>query len=137
MAYLKKSDWLKSTATRIIELIQEGKFPDAQASSELLHELYCVFSDHAPLSTLKANFARIVTIPNLEFIDATPETYISAVHLAESFSVTSIFDAIHAATALGPGVPDHSIVSTDEAYDRIAGLKRIDPREIVRNIPER
>jgi len=41
-----------------------------------------------------------------------------------------IFDAIYAATALTDKAHDHTILSTDPAYDRIPGIKRVDPREI-------
>ena len=129
VAYLKTSDWLKDTATEILRMIEEGTM-HAQASSEVLHELYYVFSDFAPLSTIKANFAKIVTIPNLRFIHPTCETYIMAIHLAETFNISSIFDAIHAATALGSEVSDHTIISTDKLYDRVTGLRRVDPRTI-------
>jgi hypothetical protein len=47
-----------------------------------------------------------------------------------SYGVSSIFDAIYAATALTERVPDHTIVSTDKVYDRISGVKRVDPREL-------
>jgi predicted nucleic acid-binding protein len=40
-----------------------------------------------------------------------------------------IFDAYYAATALN-AVPDHAIASTDEAFDNVTGIKRIDPRSL-------
>jgi hypothetical protein len=32
--------------------------------------------------------------------------------------------------ALTEAVPDNTIISTDSVYDRIPGLKRIDPRKL-------
>ncbi|MBS7645657.1 MAG: hypothetical protein QXR65_06555 [Candidatus Bathyarchaeia archaeon] len=42
IAYLKKEDWLKETATNVIKAIEDGRF-QAEASSEIFHELYYVF----------------------------------------------------------------------------------------------
>jgi len=39
----------------------------------------------------------------------------------------TFFDSFHAASALS--LPDQSIVSFDRAYDRVAGLRRIDPAD--------
>ena len=47
-----------------------------------------------------------------------------------SNSVSSFFDAIYAATALAEKVADHTIISIDQVYDRISGVKRIDSREL-------
>ena len=47
-----------------------------------------------------------------------------------SHGLTSFFDAVYAATALTDEVPDGVIVSTDTVYDRIPGIKRLDPREM-------
>ncbi len=59
---------------------------------------------------------------------------IPALELVSSYGLTSIFDAIYAATALTDEVPDHTVLSTDNAYDRAPGIKRVDPREL--QIPE-
>jgi len=48
----------------------------------------------------------------------------------DTYGITSIFDAIYAATALSANVPDHTIISTDKTYDKIKGLKRIDPQKL-------
>jgi hypothetical protein len=65
IAYLKKKGWLKETATAIIEAVERGRLSPVQASTEIFHELYDVFSDYAPLETILANEARIATIKNL------------------------------------------------------------------------
>ncbi len=129
VAHLKKTDWLKDAATQIFGGLHEGTLR-AEASSEVLHELVYVFQDIAPLSILKSNIAKLATTPNLIFIRPSCETYIMAVHLSETYGISSIFDAIHAATALGVEVPDHTVISTDNIYDRVPGLRRIDPRSL-------
>lgn len=44
--------------------------------------------------------------------------------------VTSLFDAIYAAGALDQDA-DRTILSTDEVYDKVAGIKRVDPRGFI------
>ena len=45
------------------------------------------------------------------------------------YKLSSIFDAYYAATCLNM-VNDKTIISTDKEYDKIAGIKRIDPRSL-------
>jgi len=130
IAYMKKEDWLKKVAISIIEAIEKGKLSPVQASTEVLHELYYVFSDYAPLQTIVANEARIATIKNLKFIAPENTTYLTALSIMDTYGITSIFDAIYAATALSTNVPDQTIISTDKKYDTIKGLKRIDPQKL-------
>jgi len=40
-----------------------------------------------------------------------------------------VFDAYYAATALN-AVADHTIISTDEVFDSVTGIKRMDPRTL-------
>lgn len=130
IAYIKKEDRLKNAATAIIDAVENGKLTHVQASTEIFHELYYVFSDYAPLQTIIANEARIATIKNLTYITPDYATYLTALNIMDTYGVTSIFDAIYAATALSAKVPDHTIISTDIKYDAIKGLKRIDPQKL-------
>lgn len=130
IAYMKKEDWLKKVATAIIQAIEKGRLSPVQASTEVFHELYYVFSDYVPLQTIMANEAKIATINNLKYIAPEYTTYLTALSIMDTFGITSIFDAIYAATALSANVPDHTIISTDKTYDIIKGLKRIDPRKL-------
>ena len=129
-AYIKKDDWLKKAATAIIEAIEKGRLSPVQASTEVFHGLYYVFSDYVPLQTIIANVARIATIDNLNFIAPEYATYLTALSIMDTYGITSISDAIYVATALSAGVPDHTIISTDKKYDSIKGLKRIDPQKL-------
>jgi predicted nucleic acid-binding protein len=130
IAYMKKEDWLKESATKIFRAVEEGRLTGIQASSEIFHEIYYVFSDYAPLNTILRNLARMATLENITYVDATREIYLSAIELMNTYGVTSIFDAIYAATTLTEKVPDNTIISTDSVYEKIRGIKRIDPRKI-------
>lgn len=130
IAHMKKEDWLKETATKIFRAVEEGRLTGVQASSEVFHEIYYVFSDYASLNTILRNEARMATLENIKYIDATREIYISALELMNTYGMTSIFDGIYAATTLTEKVPDRTIVSTDNVYEKIRGIKRLDPRKI-------
>ena len=130
IAYIKKSDWLKPSADKIFQAIKTKQLENIQVSTHVMHELYYVFSDLAPLSTILSNAVKISTLNNITYVDTTREIMISALELMSTYQISSVFDAIYAATALTNLVPDHVILSTDTAYDKIPGLNRIDPRAI-------
>lgn len=130
IAYMKKEDWLKRIAIAIIEAIEKGRLSPVQASTEVFHELYYVFSEYVPVQIIMADEARIATINNLKYVAPDYTTYLTALTIMDTYGITSIFDAIYAATALSANVPDHTIISTDKTYDTIKGLKRIDPQKL-------
>ena len=115
IAYTKKSDWLKPIAEKIFNSIKTGKLGNIQTSTCIIHELYYVFSDIAPISTIMSNAARLSTLDNITYIDPTREIFLSALELVSTYKLGSIFDAIYAATTLTPDVPDQTIISTDQA----------------------
>lgn len=129
-AYLKKEDWLKSTANAVISRIVKGEFGTVYASRESLHEIYYVSKEEG-VSTdeLIARGAALTAIENLTFLETTFEVDLLALALIRQYGFTSIFDAYYAATALNQ-VEDHTIISTDKVFDAVPGIKRIDPRKI-------
>lgn len=129
-AYVKKEDWLKTAANKLISRIIKGEFSTVYASRETLHEIYYV-SKAEGVSTDEqiARTAALTAIDNLTFLDTTYEIDLLAIALIRQYGFTSIFDAYYAATALNQ-IEDHIIISTDTAFDCIPGIKRIDPREI-------
>ena len=52
VAYTRKEGWLKETATRVLEAVEGARLKNVQLSSEVFHELYYVFSDYSPLTTI-------------------------------------------------------------------------------------
>jgi len=73
--------------------------------------------------------AALTALPNLKYLDTTSEIDLLAATLMRQFKLNSIFDAYYAATALN-AVEDHTIASTDEVFDSVTGVKRIDPRKL-------
>jgi predicted nucleic acid-binding protein len=129
-AYIKKQDWLKNTATSLLTRIIKGEFGEVYASRESLHELYYVSNaEGISIDELIARGAAVTAIQNLHFLETTVEIDLLALVLLKQYRFSSIFDAYYAATALNQ-VEDHTIVSTDNVFDCIPGLIRIDPRKI-------
>lgn len=129
-AHVKTDDWLKPTAEKLMRRIVRGEFGVVFTSREVLHELYYVsMEEGVPLESYISRLAALTALPNLKYLDTTSEIDLLAATLMRQFKLNSIFDAYYAATALN-AVEDHTIASTDEVFDRVTGVKRIDPRNL-------
>jgi len=129
-AWVKKSDWLKPTATKLISRISNGEFGSVCASREALHEIYYVSREEGvSADEIIARVAALTAIENLTFLETTFHVDLLALTLMRQYGLTSVFDAYYAATALNQ-VEDHTIISTESVFDTIPGIKRIDPRKI-------
>lgn len=129
-AFIKKEDWLKTTAKALISRITKGEFGTIYSSREALHEIYYVsIEEGVSVDELISRVAALTAIKNLAFLETTFEIDLLALALIKQYGLTSIFDAYHAATALNQ-VEDHTIITTDPVYDKIPGIKRTDPRKI-------
>jgi predicted nucleic acid-binding protein len=129
-AHVKAQDWLKPTAEKLMRRIVRGDFGVVATSREVLHELYYVsVEEGVEIESYIARLAALTAIPNLRYLDTSAEIDILAATLLKQFRLTSIFDAYYAATALN-AVADHTMISTDEVFDNVTGIKRIDPRTL-------
>jgi len=129
-AHIKSDDWLKPTAEKLMRRIARGEFGTVLTSREVLHELYYVsMEEGVDLDSYIGRLVALTSIPNLSYLDTTSEIDILAATLMKQFSLTSVFDAYFSATALN-AVPDHVIISTDEIFDKVTGIKRTDPRTL-------
>ena len=129
-AYVKKEDWLKPAANKLLSKIIKGEFNTVYVSRETLHEIYYVSkAEGVSTDELIARVAALTAIDNLTFLDTTFEIDLLALALIRQYGFTSLFDAYYAATALNQ-VDDHIIISTDTVFDCMPGIKRMDPRKI-------
>jgi len=129
-AYVKREDKLKPVAEKIITKIVNGELGTVYASRESLHELYYVSKkEGVSLDEYIYRAAVLTAIKNLKFIETTYQIDLLALTLMKQYKIESIFDAYYAATALNQ-VPDHTIISTDEIFDAIPGIIRIDPQKL-------
>ena len=129
-AHVKSEDWLKPTAEKLMQRIARGEFGLVSTSREALHELYYVSMEEGlDLESYITRLVALTSIRNLNYLDTTSEIDILAATLMRQFNLTSIFDAYFAATALN-AISDHTIISTDETFDKVTGIKRRDPRTL-------
>jgi predicted nucleic acid-binding protein len=129
-AHIKESDWLKKSADALLRSIEEGNHGTTFASREALHELYYLapkvgWNGDEALSKIGS----LTHIRNLEWPATTTDVDLLALSLLATYDLSSIFDAYHAATCLLFD-PEHLLVSTDQAYDKIKNLHRVEPKAI-------
>jgi len=123
LAYIKKSDWLKPTAEKILNRVASGVILDTYVSTATLQEIIFWFFNRNMLRELIQATNAITHIRNIRWIDLSPEVCLTASMLIKEYNINP-FDAYHAATAISE---DKTILSTEHVYDRIKGIKRIDP----------
>lgn len=123
MAYIKKSDWLKPTAEKILNRVASGVILDTYVSTATLQEIIFWFFNRNMLRELIQATNAITHIRNIRWIDLSPEVCLTASMLIKEYNI-NLFDAYNAATAISE---DKTILSTEHVYDRIKGIKRIDP----------
>lgn len=129
-AHVKSKDWLKPAAEKLLQRIVHGEFGLVLASREALHELYYVSMEEGiDIGAFVVRLVALTSIGNLRYVDTTSEIDILAATLMKQFKLSSIFDAYYAATALN-AVADHTIISTDEVFDKVTGITRVDPRSL-------
>ena len=130
LAHIKEQDWLKPYAEKILEMAHKGKVK-LYASIELIHELYYIARKSGiDIGVMLEKIVVLTKIENIIWIPTTIEIDLTAFTLIMEYDINSIFDAYHAATALLYD-PDQTIISTDQIYDKVKGIKRIDPRKMV------
>jgi predicted nucleic acid-binding protein len=119
-AHIKTDDWLKPTAEKLMRRIVRGDFGVVETSREVFHEIYYVsMEEGVKLDSYISRLAALTAIPNLRYLHTTAEIDILAATLMKQFKLNSIFDAYYAAAALY-AVTDHTIISTDDVFDKIA-----------------
>ena len=129
-AHVKQRDWLKDHAETLLRAVQAGEMKNVCADRETLHELYYLLAR----SGVKAEEAlsrvgALTRIPNLRWVGTDTDDDLLALSLMATYRLSSVFDAYHASACLLHD-PEHTVVSTDSVYDKILGLKRVDPREL-------
>jgi len=130
-AHIKENDWLKKSADALIEAIDDGTVGTVYASRESLHEL-CHLASKLGWKPAEAlvKIGSLTRIRNLEWPPTTTDVDLLALSLLATYDLSSIFDSYHAATRLLFD-PEHTIVSTDEVYDKIKSLSRLEPRRAI------
>ncbi len=122
-AYMNEKDENHQAAVKVFQKLREGKLR-IDISGVTLLEMELIYRSQRRESELLRVMSALLSLPNAGFIPLTPEIVITSIRLREKIGL-SFFDSHYAATAL---YLDGQIISFDEAYDRVPGLVRIDPR---------
>ena len=124
LAVIKKDDRLKPAAEKIMEKIDSGELKGVYASTAAIQEIIFWFYNRQLFNELTKAVNILTHLRNVEWIPLTPEICLTASLLIDEYN-TSPFDAYHAATAISK---DKTILSTEHIYDKIKGIKRMDPQ---------
>lgn len=130
LAVIKKEDRLKPTAQRILERIDSGELKGIYASVAVLQEIIFWFYNRQLFNELTKAVNVLTHLKNVEWIPITPEICLTASLLISEYN-TSPFDAYHLATAISK---DKTILSTEHIYDKIKGIKRIEPTKFANEL---
>jgi predicted nucleic acid-binding protein len=130
LAVIKKEDRLKPAAEKIMAKIDSGELKGVYASTAAVQEIIFWFYNRQLLGELTHAVNIITHLRNVEWVAITPEICLTASLLIDEYN-TSPFDAYHAATAISR---DKTILSTEHIYDKIKGIKRIDPSDFDKDL---
>lgn len=130
LSVMKKDDRLKPLAEGILGKINSGKLKSVYASTAAIQEIVFWFYNRQLHSDLAKAVNILTHLQNVEWIAVTPEICLTASLLINEYNITP-FDAYHVATAI---FRDKTILSTDHVYDKIKGIKRIEPSELSENL---
>ncbi len=123
MAFINRSDRYHEVASRIMEAAISDR--DIYLSSEALVEMSLIYRSRSMESELEEDMRLLLSMFNGRTVRLTPLEAMRAVRIRREYGL-SFFDSLHAALALSL---DSTIISLDEAYDGVEGLRRVDPRE--------
>ena len=122
---IKPEDWLKPLSERFFKKTKQKLCTSSITVTEIeivaRREVGIDFSDRI-LEAIK------LSVKNIEILPLTEKVLTRAVNIRKAHGL-NIFDSIHAATCLEN---KEVIVSTDHVFDVVKGLKRIDPRKLVK-----
>jgi len=91
-----------------------------KAGNVLIEERRATLED---IAKFFADLSRILSMYNLSVLPLTCEQIARAAELRREYKFT-FYDSHHAASAM---LYDSKIISTDERYDSVVGLRRLDP----------
>jgi len=130
LASIKKEDRLKPIAKRILEEIDSGRLKGVYASIAAIQEIVFWLYNRQILNELVRAVNALLHLKNIEWVELTPEICLTASVLINEYNV-SPFDAYHIATAI---LRDRTILSTEHVYDKIKGIKRVDPKDLIEKL---
>lgn len=123
-AFLNSLDKHHDAAKTIMRRLDHGEI-EAELSSVALIEMELVYMSQGLEERLVGDLAAVAALRGVRVLPLTPDVAVAAAYIRGAHGL-SFFDSHYAATALAG---DGEIISFDEAYDGVPGLKRVDPSE--------
>ena len=130
IAVIKEEDRLKHASLKILKAIERRKLRSAYVSVASIQEIIFWLLNRGLKDKALLTVSRVFGIKNLEWIPLDKEVFLTASALIEEYELGA-FDAYIAATAL---LKDRTILSSDHIYDKIKGIKRVNPEEIAKKL---
>jgi len=127
IAFVNKADKLHDVAVKIFNKIinKELRNVAIPVSAFMEYELVLRSRGYGE-DTICSDIEAFKSIENIDEITLTSNIIIKASSLRKRYGLT-YFDSLHVASAL---LYDKLIISTDKAYQKISGLKILDPKQI-------
>ena len=123
-AFLNSLDKHHDAAKTIMRRLDHGEI-EAELSSVALIEMELVYMSQGLEERLVGDLAAVAALRGVRVLPLTPDVAVAAAYIRGAHGL-SFFDSHYAATALAG---DGEIISFDEAYDGVPGLKRVVPSE--------
>lgn len=83
------------------------------------------------LQDILLKLGALKSIPNIEWIPTTVNMDLLAISSTHQYGISSVFDSYYVASCLLYD-KDKTIISTDHVFDKVAGIKRIDPGDFLK-----
>lgn len=126
IALVNPEDKLHDLASEIFERVSKGELKDLRIAASALLEYELILRsrgyDEKSIREDLGAFRKLA-----RDVPITSEVIVIASELRERYDLT-YFDSLHAATAL---IYDGSIASSDRDYERVKGLRLLDPRDLI------
>jgi len=130
LAAIKKEDRLKPVAAKILQKIDSGEVKGAYSSTAAIQETIFWFYNRQLFDKLTQAVNFLTHLQHLKWISLTPEICTVATLLMGEYHLAP-FDAYHVATAISM---DKTIVSTEHVYEKVKGIKKIEPVDFAKNL---
>ncbi|MHA1860746.1 MAG: hypothetical protein ACTSVM_00395 [Candidatus Ranarchaeia archaeon] len=121
---------MKPIAASILQRIHAGELEGVYASTAAIQKIIFWFFNRKLIAELIVAVNTLTHSKNLKWMGITTDVCLNATILTNECQLNP-FDAYHAAPAI---IRDKQIIITEHVYDRIKGLKRINPKSFIENL---
>ncbi len=118
-------NWMKGgRCTSFFEEIASGSMPVCTSFHVLAEMHMALLGQGYGREDVLTGLNAVLNIPNLEFVETTPQIFQRALQIDLDSRGLGIFDSLHAATCLENGF---RLATFDKHFSRVKGLKTLKP----------